>query len=62
MRQQSILAAAGDVLAMRPLVLYCRHRTHPETRRHRRILHLEFAASAEMPDGYAWHGCIAGAS
>ncbi len=27
----------------------------PQTKRRRRILHLEFAPSAELPDGYAWH-------
>jgi hypothetical protein len=56
----SILAAAGDVLAMRPLLLHCSHRSHPDTRRHRRILHLEFAAAPELPDGFAWHEFIAG--
>lgn len=28
-------------------------------RRHRRILHLEFAAAGDLPDGYGWHDFIA---
>jgi hypothetical protein len=58
---QTILAAAGDVLAMRPLLLHCSNRSHEGTRRHRRILHFEFAAAPELPDGFAWHEFIAGA-
>jgi ectoine hydroxylase-related dioxygenase (phytanoyl-CoA dioxygenase family) len=53
--QQTLLAAAGDVLAMRPLVSHCSNRSHPDTKRHRRILHLEFAGTEVLPDGYAWH-------
>jgi hypothetical protein len=52
---RSILVQRGDVLLMRPLLAHCSNRSHPDTRRHRRILHLEFAAGAELPDGYAWH-------
>ena len=52
---KSIFANQGDVLLIRPLVAHCSDRSHPDTRDHRRILHLEFAASAELPDGYRWH-------
>jgi hypothetical protein len=52
---RSIVVQRGDVLLMRPLLAHCSNRSHPDTRRHRRILHLEYAASAELPDGYAWH-------
>jgi ectoine hydroxylase-related dioxygenase (phytanoyl-CoA dioxygenase family) len=52
---RSILARRGDVLLMRPLLAHCSNRSHPGTSRHRRVLHLEFAASPELPDGYAWH-------
>ena len=52
---QSVLAGRGDVLLIRPLVAHCSNRSRPGTSRHRRILHLEFAAAAELPDGYAWH-------
>lgn len=55
---QNVFAEGGDVLLIRPLVAHCSGRSHPETRRHRRILHLEFAASAHLPDGYAWHDFI----
>jgi hypothetical protein len=51
----TVLAARGDVLLMRPLLAHCSNRSYPETRRRRRILHLEFAAMPELPDGYAWH-------
>jgi hypothetical protein len=54
----TVRAGAGDVLLIRPLVAHCSGRSHSETTRHRRILHLEFAASAELPDGYAWHSFI----
>lgn len=52
---QSILAAAGDVLLMRPLLAHASNRSLAGTDRHRRILHLEFAAAGELPDGYEWH-------
>ncbi|HUE71983.1 MAG TPA: phytanoyl-CoA dioxygenase family protein [Pirellulaceae bacterium] len=50
-----IHAAAGDVLLMRPLLYHCSGSSNPCTTRHRRILHLEFAASPELPDGFRWH-------
>jgi hypothetical protein len=52
---ETITVGCGDVLLMRPLLAHSSGRSHPETRRHRRVLHLEFAASSELPDGYAWH-------
>jgi ectoine hydroxylase-related dioxygenase (phytanoyl-CoA dioxygenase family) len=52
---RSVLAGRGDVLLMRPLLAHSSGHSHPETCRHRRILHLEFAARPELPDGYAWH-------
>ena len=45
---------------MRPLVEHSSGKSHPDTTRHRRVLHLEFAASAELPDGYAWHDFLPG--
>lgn len=50
-----IHAAAGDVLAMRPLLYHCSGSSLPDTARHRRIVHLEFAAAPELPDGFCWH-------
>jgi len=50
-----ILADAGDVLAMRPLLAHCSGVSTPGTTEHRRILHLEFAADARLPDDFAWH-------
>jgi hypothetical protein len=52
---EPILVRRGDVLLMRPLLAHSSGRSHPETTRHRRILHLEFAGSPHLPDGYAWH-------
>lgn len=48
-------ANAGDVLLIRPLVAHCSNRSRDDTLRHRRILHLEFASSPTLPDGYEWH-------
>lgn len=56
---RTVLAGRGDILLMRPLLAHSSHQSHPGTARHRRILHLEFAASAELPDGYAWHTFLA---
>jgi hypothetical protein len=50
-----ILVAAGDVLAMKPLLSHCSGVSHPETNRHRRVIHLEFAANRELSDGYHGH-------
>ena len=51
----SILVERGDILLMRPLLAHSSGHAHADNRRHRRILHLEFAVSAELPDGYAWY-------
>jgi Phytanoyl-CoA dioxygenase (PhyH) len=56
-----VLCGRGSVLVMRPLLAHSSVNAHPETRRHRRILHLEFAASPTLPDGYAWHDFVPGA-
>ena len=45
-------AAAGDVLLMRPLLLHASGRSTGD--RHRRILHLEFAAF-DLPGTLHWH-------
>lgn len=54
----SIHAGAGCVLAMRPLISHSSGSSKPGTRRHRRILHLEFAGSANLPDGFRWHDFV----
>lgn len=51
----TILAAAGDVLAMRPLLSHASAAPAPGNSVHRRLLHLEFAAGEELPEGYRWH-------
>jgi hypothetical protein len=45
-------AAAGDALLMRPLLLHAS--TRSESPRHRRVLHIEFAAF-HLPDKLRWH-------
>lgn len=50
-----ILVQAGDVFLMRPLLAHCSGRSAPETRRHRRVLHLEFSAMPTLPGGQKWH-------
>jgi hypothetical protein len=49
-----VLVQAGDVLAMRPLLLHASGESTPRTTLHRRVIHLEFAANELLPDGYAW--------
>ncbi len=56
---ERILVRGGTVLAMRPLLAHCSGLSDPETSRHRRILHLEFSADPDLPDGYAWHEFVA---
>ncbi len=51
-------ASVGDVLAMRPLISHSSGSSKPGTKRHRRILHLEFAASQTLPDGIQWHDFV----
>ena len=45
----------GDVLAMRPLLSHSSSLPRVGTNMHRRVIHLELAARAELPDGYQWH-------
>ncbi len=52
---ETILCRRGDVLIMRPLLAHGSGHADVGTRRHRRILHLEFAGSRELPDGYSWY-------
>jgi hypothetical protein len=59
-KAQDVLVNQGDVLLVRPLVEHSSASSQPGTKMHRRILHLEFAACADLPDGYAWHDFLAG--
>jgi hypothetical protein len=56
---QTILAQAGDVLAMRPLLLHASGEAQAGTQLHRRVIHLEFAADEKLPDGYRWQRFVA---
>lgn len=53
-RAKSITAKAGDALVMRPLLLHASAKA--DTPRHRRVLHLEFAAE-QLPEPLKWHAC-----
>jgi hypothetical protein len=53
-----VRARSGDVLAMRPLVSHSSGASQAGTRRHRRVLHLEFAGCEQLPDGFRWHDFI----
>jgi len=53
-REVTILARAGEVLAIRPLLFHCSSSASSASELHRRIIHLEFAGRRELPDGYAW--------
>jgi hypothetical protein len=55
---RTVYAAAGDVLLVRPLVAHCSNRSQEGTTRNRRLLHLEFAGLAQLPDGYEWHDYV----
>jgi hypothetical protein len=50
-----IHAQIGDVLLMRPLLTHSSNRSKESVHSHRRILHLEFASSPELPEGYRWN-------
>ena len=50
--QHSITGAIGSALLMRPLLLHASSKS--TAGRRRRVLHLEFAATA-LPDGLDWH-------
>ena len=54
----TIYAAAGDGLAMRPLISHASGASTPGTTRHRRILHLEFSGQPKLPDGFQWYHFI----
>ena len=55
----TIHAAAGDVLAMRPLISHSSGASKPGTSQHRRILHLEFSGQPQLLDGFEWYHFIA---
>jgi hypothetical protein len=57
---RDILVDRGDVLFFRPLLTHGSAPSRDGTDRHRRVLHLEFAASEVLPDGYRWHDFIPG--
>ena len=56
---RTLLHDAGDVLFIRPLLAHRSGRSNDESAGHRRVLHLEFAGSHRLPDGFAWHSHLA---
>lgn len=61
-RPVAVHAKAGDVLAMRPLLMHSSSASREGTDLHRRVVHLEFASCEPLPDGFEWHRFIAGLS
>lgn len=55
---QTPLGPAGDVLAMRPLVLHGSRHAAERTSLRRRVLHLELAAMPDLDDGFAWQDFV----
>jgi ectoine hydroxylase-related dioxygenase (phytanoyl-CoA dioxygenase family) len=51
---ETLYCCAGDVLLMRPLVTHASGHSKTGAGLHRRIVHLECAADAELADGYEW--------
>ncbi len=49
-----ILVKRGAVLAMKPMIVHGSGHTDPDQKLHRRILHLEFCGTPQLPDGYQW--------
>lgn len=52
-------AEIGDVLAMRPLLSHSSSLPAEGATAHRRIVHLEFAPSVDLPDEYEWNSFVA---
>ncbi len=53
-----IEAEPGDVLMMRPLLEHASRKAHPKSTAPRGIVHLEFGAKPELPEGYRWREFI----
>lgn len=53
-----IVSDAGDVLAMRPLVVHSSGRSSPGCTAHRRVLHLEFSSQGTLSEPVRWHQFI----
>lgn len=53
-----VKARRGDVLAMRPLLSHCSGKSADGTNRHRRVLHLEFSGTRDLPHGFRWRDFI----
>jgi len=56
---RTITANQGDILLIRPLIAHSSLSARG-SHDHRRILHLEFAGTPDLPDGYAWQHYIKG--
>jgi hypothetical protein len=50
----TIFCAAGSIFVMRPLLAHSSRNSAPDSAARRRILHLEFAATENLPSGYQW--------
>lgn len=50
-----VLADAGDVFVMRPLLSHSSSNSREGTTLHRRVIHLELSPIDTLPDGFQWH-------
>lgn len=55
---ETILSGRGDVLAMRPLLTHSSSNAQVGAAQHRHTMHLEFAATPQLPDGFQWHDYV----
>ncbi len=46
---------AGDVFAMRPLILHASRKSNDAANIHRRVIHMEFAPKDILPEPWQWH-------
>jgi ectoine hydroxylase-related dioxygenase (phytanoyl-CoA dioxygenase family) len=50
-----VLASAGDVVVMRPLLFHASQMSDTDCVDRRRVVHLEFAAEESLASGFEWH-------
>jgi hypothetical protein len=60
LKSRTIMVNRGDVLLIRPLVAHCSLPSPANAQHHRRILHLEFAGTPDLPESYKWHDYLRG--
>jgi hypothetical protein len=54
LQHETVYSPKGGLFVMHRLIAHASGKSYPETKLHRRILHLEFASSSRLPDDYEW--------